>query len=135
VEQNALLRVCEMRATEAGQKLLHPPLWALAKRAVDAPAAMLARAKKWLPLKDWDRAVPPNQEAAFELKRLLKIAVSLPRGMASTMLYQAGFVTGEGPELHEALGTDERSARRRLARAQDAVIEIAEGGEAELKDE
>jgi hypothetical protein len=135
VEQNALLRVCEMRETKAGQKQLCPPLWALAKRAVDAPAAMLARTKKWLPLKDWERAVPPNQETAFELKRLLKIAVSLPRGMASTMLFQAGFVAGDGPPLHEALEIDERSASRRLARAQDAVIEIAEGGEAELKDE
>ncbi len=135
VEQSALLRICELRETKAGQKQLQPPLWALAKLAFDAPAAMLTRAKKWLPLKDWDRAVPPNQDAAFELGRLLKIAVSLPRGMAATMLCQASFVTGEGPALHEALGTDERSARRRLARAQDAVIEIAEGGEAELQDD
>jgi hypothetical protein len=75
------------------------------------------------------------EEAAFEFKRLLAIAVSLPRGMAATMLCQAGFVTGEGPALHEALGIDERSARRRLARAQDAVLELAEGGEAELADE
>jgi hypothetical protein len=135
VEQSALLRVCELRETEAGRKHLCPWLRELAKLAVDAPVAVLFRAKKTLPLKDWDRAVPPNQEAAFELKRLLKIAVSLPRGMAATMLAQAGFVTGEGPALHEALDVDERSARRRLARAQDAVIEIAEGGEVELKDD
>jgi hypothetical protein len=135
VEQSALLRVCELRETEAGRKQLLPPLWALAELAVEPPARMLSRTKKLLPLKDWDRAVPPNQETAFEFRRLLAIAVSLPRGMASTMLAQAGFVTGEGPALHEALGIDERSARRRLARAQDAVIEIAEGGKAELKDD
>jgi len=135
VEQSALLRVCELRETEAGKKRLRPPIWELAEFAVEPPARMLSRTKKTLPLKDWDRGVPPNQEAAFELKRLLAISVSLPRGMASTMLAQAGFVTGEGPALHEALDIDERSARRRLARAQDAVIEIAEGGEVELKDE
>ena len=135
VEQSALLRVCELRETEAGKKRLEPPIWALAEFAVEPPARMLSRTKKLLPLKDWDRAVPPNQEAAFELKRLLAISVSLPRGMASTILAQAGFVTGDGPALHEALGIDERSARRRLARAQDAVIEMAEGGEMEMEDD
>ncbi len=137
VEQAALLPGCARcaRPRRGRGNKLQPPLWELAKLAFDAPAAMSTRVKKLLPLKDWDRAVPANQEAAFELKRLLAIAVSLPRGMASTMLFQAGFVMGDGPALHEALGIDERSARRRLARAQDAVIELAEGGKVELEDD
>jgi hypothetical protein len=135
LEQSAMLRVCELRETKEGRTRLTPPFSELAQFAAEAPARKLAREKKSVPLQDWDASQPPNQETAFEFRRLLAIAVTLPRGMAATMLAQAGFVTGEGPALHEALGIDERSARRRLARAQDAVIEIAEGGKAELEDD
>ncbi len=93
------------------------------------------RKKKTVSLKGWDAAVPPNQEAAFELRRLMRISGSLPRQMAATIMCQAAFVMGEGPPLHEALGIDERSAQRRLARAQSAVVALAEGEEVEVPNE
>jgi hypothetical protein len=136
VEQSAILRLCQMRRSEEGRKRLCPLLSELAAFIMKAPVArFFERARKTLPLKDWDRAQPPNQEAAYELKRLMAISVSLPRSLAATIMCQVGLVMGDGPALHEALGIDERSARRRLARAQDAVLAMAEGEEVEVSDE
>ena len=136
--QSALLKVCEMRKREPER--IRPPMSELVKFTVAAPAMVLKRAKKMEPLpKRWDRSVPSTQEAAFESKRLLEIAMSLPERMAKTILAHLAHQMGDGPPLHEALGVDRRVSDKRLARARIAILRITRGedvGEAlEVEDE
>ena len=136
LEQSALLRVCEMRDDPQRVDLIQAPFSELAKYLVDAPARKARNVKRWSPLKSWQEPLKaPNQEAALQLKELAEIAESLPRGMAKTMLAQEALAAGDGPPLAEALGTDPRSARRRLARAQAAVLRIALGEDVEIPQE
>ncbi len=143
LEQSAHLKLCLMREHPQDVKKIRAPIKALVKFLMDAPARVLLRIKKTEPLGDWDALRPGNQEAAFELKRLLKIATSLGGGMAQTMLAQAAHEMGDGRPLHEVLGVDRRSADKRLARARIAVLQIARGepprveieGETEVEDE
>lgn len=127
IEQSALLELCELRDTEKGAMLIQPPLWDVAKMTVERSARMFEREKRMLPLKDRYLTGAQDLASAFELNRLMEIAEGLPRGMARTMLAHAAYETGEGPPLEVALGTDHRSALRRLARAQAAVVRIARG--------
>jgi hypothetical protein len=139
LEQSALLRLCQMRENprEAGE--IRPPLAALAKFLVDAPARLLLRRKKPLALQSWDGAQASSQEAAADLAQLLQIAAGLPRGMAKTVLAHAAHELGEGPPVEEVLGLDRRTAQRRLWHAQAVVLRIACGEQipehAEARDE
>jgi len=136
LQQSALLKVCEMRENPRAAELITPPFQDLAKRLAELPARKEKRVKHWPSLKpSQEPPVASNQEEAVTLKEMAEIAASLPRGMAKTMLAQEAFVAGDGPALEEALGTDKRSARRRLARAQEAVILIATGEDVEVEDE
>ena len=110
-------------------KRLQLPLRELAKYLIDAPARVLRRYKPWVKLEDWHLIGRSNQEAALRLNELFEIAAELPRGMSETLKLQTDFVRGLGPPLHEALGIDERSAQRRLFRAQKACLRIARGDE------
>ena len=138
LQQSGLLRLCEMRENPEEVALIQPPIWELVRFLLVAPSRKAQRAKPWVRLKrKHDRLVTskPNQVEALELKELAEIAESLPRGMARTMLAQEALMAGDGPPLDEALGIDARSARRRLARAQDAVMAIALGENVEIEKE
>jgi len=139
LEQEALVRVCELRDNPKKVWRICTPLSELAKFAADAPARRLARVKRWPSLdprnKKHDRPVVSNQLAALELKEMIEIAESLPRGMARTMLAHEAHEAGEGPPLAEALGVSSDNARRRLARAQRAAIDIAAGEDVEMPEE
>jgi hypothetical protein len=135
LEQSALMRLCEMREPPANGKDIRSPLKALAKYLVNAPARVLKRERKPLGLRSWDGATASTQEASSDLKHLLEIAASLPRGMAKTVLAKAAYEMGEAPPLHEQLGIDVRSAGRRLSRAQNAVMAIAQGEDVQVRDE
>ena len=135
LRQEAFAVLWAKRKTPEGRAEIRPPLEELAKRLLEFPARKLLREKKPLPLGDWDAPRDGNQEAAYELHRLLAISANLPRGMSETILAHVAHLTGEGPELHEALGIDRNAARMRLCRAQAAVMRIAGGAEVEVSDE
>jgi hypothetical protein len=128
--QSACLVVCKLRKYEPEK--VRAPMRELVKFAVAAPAMALKRARKMEPLpKRWDQSVPATQEAAFETKRLLEIAGSLPERMGKTILAYLAYQMGDGPPLHAALGVERRVAEKRLARAKRAVRHIAMGEDIE----
>jgi hypothetical protein len=134
--QSALLKVCKLREKPATAQKIQPPIPALARWLMMEPASKEKRVKHWPRLKkSQEPAVGANQESAVTLKEMLEIAVSLPRGMAKTMLAYEAHLAGEGPALPEALGAETRTARRRLVRAQAAVIRIALGEDVEITEE
>jgi len=136
LQQDALLRLCEMRADEEEWVLIRPPLVALARLLVTAPASREKRVKHWPRLKRWQEpAVAPDQEETLVRKELWRVAFSLPPRMVRTLLAQEAHLKGDGPPLAVALETDAHTARLRLARAQAAVIRIAEGENVELPKE
>jgi len=137
IEQSALLTLCQMRENPREVARICPPIRALSKYLVDAPARVLMRIrKKTEPLGKWDEARAATQEGTQRLKELLDIvSESLPEGMARTLLAQSAHEMGDGPPLHEALGIDRRSADKRLARARIAVLRISRGDELEVEDE
>jgi hypothetical protein len=136
LEQSALLKACEMREDPALAEMIKPPIPAFARRLMMGPASKEKRVRHWPRIKEsQEPLVAPNQEAAVTVREMSEIAASLPRGMARTMLAQEAQVSGDGPPLEEALRTDKRSARRRLGRAQAAVIRIALGEDVEVEEE
>jgi hypothetical protein len=136
IQQDVVLRLCEMRENPKEVERIQPPLWELVLSLMEAPVRAQKRMKKWVELTEEDHPkLAPNQEEALELKELQAIAESLPRGAVKTMLAHEAEVTGDGPPLAEALGTDARSARKRLARAQAAVIRTALGEGVQLEEE
>lgn len=135
LRQEAFAVLWEKRKTPAGRAEIRAPFTELVKRLIEQPARKLLREKKPLPLGKWDAPQPPNQEAMFELRRLLAISADLPRGMSETIRAHVAHVMGEGPPLHEALEIDRETARKRLFRAQAAVFRIAGGEKLEAGDE
>ncbi len=136
IEQDSMVRLCEMRKDPKQALLIQPPLADLAAFLMAAPAKAAARVKQWPRLRRLEEpAVMPEQEAAVTLDELLEIATSLPRGMARTILAQEAYVAGDGPPLEEALGIERPNALRRLARAQEAVMAIANGENVEIGEE
>ncbi len=136
LRQGALLALWERRDSEEGRRSIRPPLAPLAKALIEHLARKLHRSPKIFQLREQEEpATPSSQEPMFELKRLLAISAALPRKMSETMAAHAAHMLGEGPPLHEALGIDRETARKRLTRAQAAVHRIAEGEKDEVQDE
>ena len=130
LEQDALVKLIELRDSAEGCLKIRAPLAELAKMLVERPARILRREKKHLSLgKKQTVPVVSNQEQSALLGEMLEIASNLPRGGARTLLAQAEHVAGEGPELPEALGMDAASAHKRLVRAQAALIRKIQGDE------
>jgi hypothetical protein len=121
LEQDALVRLIELRETPEGREKIRLPLAELAKMLIERPARAKRREPKHQRLEDWDLPVDSTQEQAVLLGEALETASNLPRGGARTLLAHVEEELGEGPELSEALEVDRESAHKRLVRAQAAL--------------
>jgi hypothetical protein len=130
LEQSALLRLYELRASQAER--IRAPCRQLAVFVVDEAAHVVHRSVEW--------SEPPEDDGgdrrdSIPLGKLVELfAIKLDADDAEILLLHAAYMAGDGPPVHEALGITKKRARRQLLKAQDALLDVA-GGNDELPEE
>jgi hypothetical protein len=124
LQQSALLRLCELRTSHA-EKIRAPlvvlavSLIAEAVREMGSPEAA-----------QFEELARSHRQASTPRRGLAELfASTLSAEEASVLLLHAAHLVGDGPPLHEALGITRKRARRKLLRAQDALLDVTRGGD------
>ncbi len=129
--QDVLVELTALRAEHREKQTgkPRPPLWELLSRLVNKPAKAAQReARRAAPLTDDHPSAARDLIAALDARRLAGLLQRLPEGQAEVIVHHAAAELGEGPPLHEALGTTRQLASMRLAYARKLLHAAAAGG-------